>query len=42
VIRDTLSLLDHQFKTAQIRVELELVEELPAIHGNPGKLQQVF
>jgi two-component system NtrC family sensor kinase len=42
VIRDTLSLLDHQFKTAQIAVDLDLAEELPAINGNPGKLQQVF
>jgi PAS domain S-box-containing protein len=42
VIRDTLSLLDHQFKTAQVSVDLELTEELPLIHGNPGKLQQVF
>jgi len=42
VIRDTLSLLEHQFKTAQIIVDLELAEELPSIHGNPGKLQQVF
>ena len=42
VIRDTLSLLEHQFKTAQIIVDLELTESLPAIHGNPGKLQQVF
>ena len=42
VIRDTLSLLEHQFKTAQIVVEAELAEDLPAIHGNPGKLQQVF
>jgi len=42
VIRDTLSLLEHQFKTAQIVVDLHLAEELPAIHGNPGKLQQVF
>ncbi|MGD0294425.1 MAG: ATP-binding protein [Terracidiphilus sp.] len=42
VIRDTLSLLDHQFKTAQIIVSLELAEELPPIHGNLGKLQQVF
>lgn len=42
VIRDTLSLLEHQFKTAQIEVDLNLAEELPAIHGNPGKLQQVF
>jgi two-component system, NtrC family, sensor kinase len=42
VIRDTLSLLEHQFKTAQIVVDVDLEEELPAIHGNPGKLQQVF
>ncbi len=42
VIRDTLSLLEHQFKTAKIEVELELAHDLPAIHGNPGKLQQVF
>ena len=42
VIRDTLSLLEHQFKTAQIAVDLDLAEQLPAIHGNPGKLQQVF
>jgi two-component system NtrC family sensor kinase len=42
VIRDTLSLLEHQFKTAQVAVDLDLAEELPPIHGNPGKLQQVF
>jgi PAS domain S-box-containing protein len=42
VIRDTLSLLEHQFKTAQINVELDLVDQLPSINGNPGKLQQVF
>ena len=42
VIRDTLSLLEHQFKTAKITVDLALAEDLPAIQGNPGKLQQVF
>ncbi|MDE3186333.1 MAG: PAS domain S-box protein [Acidobacteriota bacterium] len=42
VIRDTLSLLEHQFKTAQILVDVHLDEDLPTIHGNPGKLQQVF
>jgi PAS domain S-box-containing protein len=42
VIKDTLSLLEHQFKTAQILVDLHLDEDLPMIHGNPGKLQQVF
>ncbi|MFZ0395286.1 MAG: ATP-binding protein [Terracidiphilus sp.] len=42
VIRDTLSLLEHQFKTAQIQVELALAADLPPIQGNSGKLQQVF
>jgi len=42
VIRDTLSLLEHQFKTAQVQIELDLTADLPAIHGNSGKLQQVF
>ncbi len=42
VIRDTLSLLEHQFKTAQVTIELDLTPELPPIHGNSGKLQQVF
>jgi PAS domain S-box-containing protein len=42
VIRDTLSLLEHQLKTAQIVVDVELADSLPSIHGNPGKLQQVF
>jgi PAS domain S-box-containing protein len=42
VIHDTLSLLEHQFKTAQVLVDLDLAQDLPAIHGNPGKLQQVF
>ena len=42
VIRDTLSLLEHQFKTAQIQVQAELADGLPPIHGNAGKLQQVF
>jgi PAS domain S-box-containing protein len=42
VIRDTLSLLEHQFKKAQIEVLLNLADDLPSINGNPGKLQQVF
>ncbi len=42
VIRDTISLLEHQFKTAQIILDLDLIGELPPIYGNPGKLQQVF
>ena len=42
IIRETLTLLDHQFKTAQISVETSLMPGLPAIMGNAGKLQQVF
>ena len=42
VIRDTLTLVEHQLKTARITVAMELDDHLPRIHGNPGKLQQVF
>ncbi|HZP24070.1 MAG TPA: ATP-binding protein [Terriglobales bacterium] len=42
IIKDTLTLLEHQFKTARINVQQELYPELPAIQGNTGKLQQVF
>jgi len=42
IIHDTLALLEHQFKTARIRVVGELQPTLPEIHGNQGKLQQVF
>jgi PAS domain S-box-containing protein len=41
LLRDTLTLLEHQFKTAGIRVETELDMHLPRVHGNEGKLQQV-
>jgi PAS domain S-box-containing protein len=42
VIQETLALLDHQFKVARVKVHEELTPNLPTIHGNPGKLQQVF
>jgi two-component system, NtrC family, sensor kinase len=42
LLRDTVALMDHQFKTAQIRVETNLDPQLPRIHGNRGKLQQVI
>jgi len=42
VISDTLTLLEHQFKTSRIKVCDELARDLPVIHGNQGKLQQVF
>ncbi len=42
LLRDTVALLEHQFKTAQIRVETNFDPQLPRIHGNRGKLQQVI
>ncbi len=41
LLHDTLTLLDHQFKTGQIKVETDLDANLPRVHGNEGKLQQV-
>jgi len=42
VIHDTLTLLEHQFKTARIEVKHEFTSGLPPILGNAGRLQQVF
>jgi len=42
LVRETLSLLEHQFEKQGITVETELDEALPAVRGNGGKLQQVF
>jgi two-component system NtrC family sensor kinase len=41
LLHDTLTLLEHQFKTGQIKVETDLDLNLPRVHGNEGKLQQV-
>jgi len=42
IISETLALLEHQFKTSQINVDSHFYDGLPLIHGNAGKLQQVF
>jgi two-component system, NtrC family, sensor kinase len=42
IITDTLALLEHQFKISRIKVEDDLAPHLPVIHGNSGRLQQVF
>jgi two-component system NtrC family sensor kinase len=42
IVTETLGLLEHQFKTSGIKVETDLYAGLPPIHGNAGKLQQVF
>jgi PAS domain S-box-containing protein len=41
LLRDTVVLLEHQMKTATVRVETNFDSLLPPIHGNRGKLQQV-
>ena len=42
VIRDTLSLLEHQFKTAQLQVELDLAAELPPFRATPASCSRCF
>ena len=42
LVRDTVTLLEHKFKTSQMRVETNLEPHLLPIHGNQGKLQQVM
>jgi two-component system NtrC family sensor kinase len=41
-VQDTLTLLEHQFKTGRVKVETDCLAGLPPIMGNGGKLQQVF
>jgi PAS domain S-box-containing protein len=42
VVEETLSLVAHPLKTAQIQVVKELGDSLPPVHGSANKLQQVF
>ncbi len=42
LIRETLTLVEHQFKASQIQLDTDLAADLPPILGNAGKLQQVF
>ena len=42
VIQETLSLLDHQLTKAGVHIQTGLETNLPTVHGNAGKLQQVF
>jgi two-component system, NtrC family, sensor kinase len=42
VIQETLSLLEHQLQKSGIQIKTDLDASLPPIHGNTGKLQQVF
>ncbi len=42
VIRETVSLIEHQLTKAGVTVETELDEDLGTIKGDGGKMQQVF
>jgi len=42
VIRETVTLVEHQFDRAGVRTRLITADQLPSIRGNAGKLQQVF
>jgi hypothetical protein len=42
VIRETMSLLEHQIQKVGVQVSLDLAAGMPPVHGNAGKLQQVF
>jgi signal transduction histidine kinase len=42
VVRDVLSLLEHQLTRARVKVRLELGDDLPEVLGDENKLQQVF
>lgn len=42
VVKDTLLLLEPQFVKSRIEVVEDLREQIPAVRGNTGKLQQVF
>ncbi|MBV9444064.1 MAG: PAS domain S-box protein, partial [Acidobacteriaceae bacterium] len=42
VIRETATLVEHQFQKVGVETRLELADSLPVMRGNSGKLQQVF
>jgi two-component system, NtrC family, sensor kinase len=42
VVRDVLSLLEHQLTRSRVKVRLELSDDVPELLGDENKLQQVF
>ncbi len=42
VIHETLSVVEPMLKASKIQLNLQLAPGLPTVHGNSGKLQQVF
>ncbi len=42
VIRETISLIEHQLQKAGVQPQLSLADPLPELKANAGKMQQVF
>ncbi len=42
LLKDTIRLAENQVRMSGIKIELQVTESLPAIHGDGQKLQQVF
>jgi signal transduction histidine kinase len=42
LLQDTIRLAENQVRMSGIKIELQVTENLPAIHGDGQKLQQVF
>ncbi|MGH9583734.1 MAG: ATP-binding protein, partial [Bryobacteraceae bacterium] len=42
IVRETASLVEHQFQNTGIATRLALADNLALVRGNPGKLRQVF
>lgn len=42
LLKDTLRLAENQVRMSGIKIELQVTENLPSIHGDSQKLQQVF
>jgi two-component system, NtrC family, sensor kinase len=42
VIRETLALVEPMLRASKITLNTQLASDLPGVHGNSGKLQQVF
>jgi signal transduction histidine kinase len=42
IVRETATLIEHQFQKAGVASHWNLADDLPLVRGNSGKLQQVF
>lgn len=42
IVRETATLIEHQFQKSGVNTHFNLADDLPVVRGNSGKLQQVF